>query len=447
MTAGREGRWTAYANRLLAAEISTLTRYYDRLVQYARLGHDRGVLFDLVDCPQKTLAAAGDSLAGLHGPAQRCAVLLNGNFNHSLDIQGLLRAIRGEVDRRSRVIAVLYNPYFAAIYRFANRLGLRGGPTPTTFVTHTDLENIARLAGFHVVRTRSAVYSPLRLLGLGTLVNRVLPALPVLRHLNFTEIVVLAPNLTPPPEDRPSISVIVPTRNERGNIEAALEGLREVRTQLPGLEVVFVEGHSSDGTWDEIQRLMPRYAADFTVSAYQQTGRGKGDAVRLGFGRATGDLITILDADLTVPAAALPRFYNAYRDGLGDFINGSRLVYGTESGAMRTLNTLGNVLFAKALSHVLSVRLGDSLCGTKLFARQDYARFTAWRGDFGDFDPFGDFEMLFPAAILGLSMIDLPIRYLARTYGETNISRFRHGWMLLKMTAIGFLRVRLGIVR
>jgi hypothetical protein len=440
------GRWTAYANRLLAAEISTLTRYYDRLVQYARLDHDRGVLFDLIDCPRKATAAAGDTLADLRGPGQRGVVLLNGNFNHSLDIQGLLRVIRGDVDRGSRVIAVLYNPYFALVYRLANRLGLRAGPAPTTFVTYTDLENIARLAGFRVVRTRAAVYSPLRLLGLGTLVNRLLPAVPLLRHLNFAAIVVLAANLTPPSQERPSISVIVPARNERGNIAAALEGLREVAPDLPGLEVVFVEGHSSDGTWDEIQQLMGGFASDFKVAAYQQTGTGKGDAVRLGFSRATGEVITILDADLTVPAAALPRFYNAYRDGLGDFINGSRLVYGTESGAMRALNTLGNALFAKALSRVLSVRLGDSLCGTKLFARQDYARFAAWRRDFGDFDPFGDFEMLFPAAILGLSMVDLPIRYLSRTYGETNISRFRHGWMLLKMTAIGFVRVRLGIV-
>lgn len=445
MTSPSDGRWTAYANRLLAAEISTLTRYYDRLVQYARLSHDRGVLFDLVDCPEKTLAAAGDPLSGLHGHPQRWAVLLNGNFNHSLDIQGLLRGIRGEVDRNARVIAVLYNPYFAAVYRLANRLGLRGGPTPTTFVTHTDLENIARLSGFRVVRTRASVYSPLRLFGLGTLVNRILPAMPLLRHLNFASIVVLAANVTPPPQERPSISVIVPTRNERGNIEAALEGLRQVSADLPGLEVVFVEGHSSDGTWDEIQRLMPRYASDFTVAAYQQTGTGKGDAVRLGFGRATGDLVTILDADLTVPAAALPRFYNAYRDGLGDFINGSRLVYGTESGAMRALNTLGNVMFAKALSRVLSVRLGDSLCGTKLFARQDYARFTAWRGDFGDFDPFGDFDLLFGAARLNLRIIDLPVRYRARTYGETKIDRFSHGWLLLKMTAFGFKKLKLGL--
>jgi glycosyltransferase involved in cell wall biosynthesis len=296
-----------------------------------------------------------------------------------------------------------------------------------------------------VVRTRAAVYSPFRLLGLGTLLNTILPAVPGLRHFSFTAIVVLAPIAST--GEPVSVSVIVPARNERGNIEGALEGLRAVRGELPGLEVVFVEGHSTDGTWEEIQRAIPRYAPDFKIAAFQQTGKGKGDAVRLGLSRATGDVVTILDADLTVPPAALPRFYNAYRDGLGDFINGSRLVYGTESGAMRPLNRFGNVLFAKALSRVLSVRLGDSLCGTKLFARHDYARFTAWRRDFGDFDPFGDFEMLFPAAILGLTVVDLPIRYLARTYGTTQISRFRHGWMLLKMTAIGFLRVRLGVTR
>ena len=439
------GRWRVYTNRLLAGEISTLTRYYDRLVQYARLGHDRGLLFEMVDCPRKAVVGAGESLPEMRGPAQRSAVLLNGNFNHSHDIQGLLSVLRRDAARDSRVIAVLYNPYFAAIYRLANQLGLRAGDKPTTFVTYTDLENIARLSGFRVLRTRAAVYSPLRLLGLGTVLNRILPAVPLLRHFSFAAIVVLAPDVRP--DEQPSISVIVPTRNERGNIERALDGLLAVRGELPGLEVVFVEGHSNDGTWEEIQRLIPRYAPEFKISAFQQTGTGKGDAVRLGFGRATGDVVTILDADLTVPPSALPRFYNAYRDGLGDFINGSRLVYGTESGAMRTLNRMGNVLFAKALSHVLSVRLGDSLCGTKLFARHDYARFTAWRRDFGDFDPFGDFEMLFPAAILGLAVVDLPIRYLARTYGTTNISRFRHGWMLLKMTAIGFFRVRLGVAR
>ena len=111
---------------------------------------------------------------------------------------------------------------------------------------------------------------------------------------------------------------------------------------------------------------------------------------------------------------------------------------------MRFLNRLGNIFFAKALSFVLDTPLADSLCGTKLIARHDYQRIVRWRADFGDFDPFGDFELLFPAAILGLGIIDIPIRYRARTYGATSISRFRHGFMLLKMTVFGLFKVRLG---
>jgi glycosyltransferase involved in cell wall biosynthesis len=189
------------------------------------------------------------------------------------------------------------------------------------------------------------------------------------------------------------------------------------------------------------------YAAEFKVLAFRQEGKGKGDAVRLGFSRASSDILTILDADLTMPPNLLGRFYRAYAEGHGDLINGSRLLYTAEEEAMRFLNRMGNILFAKSLSRVLSVRIGDSLCGTKLMARHDYTRFTAWRHDFGDFDPFGDFELLFPAAVMGLTIVDVPVRYGARTYGETNISRFRHGWMLFMMTLTGFFKVRLGRVR
>jgi glycosyltransferase involved in cell wall biosynthesis len=166
--------------------------------------------------------------------------------------------------------------------------------------------------------------------------------------------------------------------------------------------------------------------------------------VRLGFGQATGDLLTILDADLTMPPELLGRFYDVYRTGLSDFVNGSRLVYPMEGEAMRFLNRLGNVFFAKSLSIVMGTRIGDSLCGTKLVSRHDYLRMTKWRQDFGDFDPFGDFELLFPAAVLTLGIVDVPVRYRARTYGSTNIRRFRDGWRLLKMTVAAFFKLRLG---
>jgi glycosyltransferase involved in cell wall biosynthesis len=190
--------------------------------------------------------------------------------------------------------------------------------------------------------------------------------------------------------------------------------------------------------------VLPLYAKRFSVRAFQQTGKGKSDAVRLGFRHATGDLLTILDADLTMPPEQLHRFYDAWCEGKADFVNGSRLLYPMEGEAMRFLNRLGNIFFARAVSSVLDARLGDTLCGTKLVTRIDYERMIRWRSDFGDFDPFGDFELLFPAAVLGLGTVDVPIAYRARTYGSTNIQRFRHGFMLLKMTLIGLLRVRAG---
>jgi glycosyltransferase involved in cell wall biosynthesis len=235
---------------------------------------------------------------------------------------------------------------------------------------------------------------------------------------------------------------VIPARNEKGNIEAALQRMPEFGGAA--LDVVFVEGHSTDGTWEEIQRVLPLYAHKFSVRAFRQTGKGKGDAVRLGFQNAHGDLLTILDADLTMPPELLQRSYDAWCEGQADFVNGSRLTYPMEGEAMRFLNRLGNLFFAHAVGAAVDLRLGDTLCGTKLLARVDHERMVRWRSAFGDFDPFGDFELIFPAAVLGLGSVDVPIAYRARTYGSTNILRFRHGLMLLKMTVIGFLRVRGG---
>jgi glycosyltransferase involved in cell wall biosynthesis len=268
-----------------------------------------------------------------------------------------------------------------------------------------------------------------------------MPAVPGLRWFSLVTVAVFRPVGVAADARRPSLSVVIPARNERGNIEHALRRLPDFATAT---EVIFVEGHSNDGTWEEIQRLLPEWneRSGVRVRACQQTGRGKADAVRLGFSQASGDVLTILDADLTMPPELLPRFFDAYCAGLGDFVNGTRLVYPMEGEAMRFLNRLANGFFAKALSWVLEVRLADTLCGTKLMARRDYERCVAWRKDFGEFDPFGDFELLFPAAVLGLGIIDVPVAYRSRTYGSTNIHRFRDGLVLLRMALTGLMKVR-----
>ena len=403
------------------------------------------MLLDAIDAPRKQIVASG-SLSEIAGDRDAVdVVLFNGNFNHSTDIQGLLETVRPHLGRRGRVVVALYNSYFAWLFRLADRLGLRQGPPIVTFITQADLQQLALLGGFDVVRLRPVAYLPWHFFGLGSLLNVVMPAVPGLRWLSLVTVAVLRPVIASDRE-RPSLSIVIPARNERGNIEDALRRMPDFGAPT---EVIFVEGHSSDGTWEEIQRVRSAWDGRnaLRVHAFQQVGRGKADAVRLGFSKATGDVLTILDADLTMPPERLTRFFDAYCKGTADFVNGTRLVYPMEGEAMRFLNRLGNVFFAKLLSFVLDVRLGDSLCGTKLVSRRDYERFVRWRSDFGDFDPFGDFELLFPAAVLGTGIIDIPVYYRARTYGTTNIRRFHDGAILFRMSMIGLLRIKSGSLR
>ncbi|MEM6730781.1 MAG: glycosyltransferase family 2 protein [Myxococcota bacterium] len=429
----------AQLRRQVAEEISQMARYVDEVVQLAPLDHDSGQLLDFVDAKRKRVARSVEELKLDLSLDARALIVLNGNFNHSFDIEGLLRSLKPNVARGTRIAVVLYNPYLEGIHQLAHEWGLRPGDAPSTFITSVDLSNVCRLAGFDIARERPTSFIPFGEATRG--LNRLVRATPIVRRASLASVVVLRPIV--PSENLPSLSVVIPARNERGNIEDALIRLRPLNERVP-MEVVFVEGNSTDGTWDEIQRVVATYSEEYELKAFKQPGKGKNDAVRVGFTHASKDLLTILDADLTMPPELLHRFYDAYVAGRGDFINGSRLTYPMEGEAMRPLNRLGNVFFAKSLSFVLDTPLSDSLCGTKLLSRRDYERVIRWRQDFGDFDPFGDFELLFPASTLALGIVDVPVRYRARTYGETNIRRFRDGAKLLGMTQVGLRRVRMG---
>ena len=435
----RHPAWRMFVHSLIGAEISVCARYFERVISLCRGSQDDTPLYKMIESPEHQVMESIDSVVEqIKSHPDYNAVVLNGTFNYEHDIEGMLRSLWEAMSRTSRIIAVIYNPYFRGLYHLANKLGIRQSEEPTTFVTSIDLQNIAKLAGFEIVRIRPVGLLPWRLGGIGTLINRVFAAIPVLRYLGLAWVVIMRP--VKPEVHKPSLSIVIPARNERGNIESAL-------TRMPDLgvvpEIIFVEGHSNDGTWEEIERVAEKYRDKFPIQCFKQTGKGKADAVRLGFSKATGELLTILDADLTMPPELLGRFYGAWCSGLADFINGNRLVYPMEGEAMKFLNWLGNIFFAKALSFVLDSRLGDSLCGTKLISKRDYQRFVAWRRDFGDFDPFGDFELIYPACSLGLGIVDVPIRYRDRVYGTTNIRRFYHGMMLFKMTWFGFCHIKI----
>lgn len=432
---------SGYISQLIAAEISNFTRYYDKLIQLFPLEFDTLEIYQKIVARKKEICHRLDDLSDFSNEESlRTAFLLNGNFNYSNDVEGVLEKCYQRLSRTSRVVLVAYNPYLASVYKLANLLRIRKAPMPTTYLTTTTLNDICSLAGYEIVKAKPVAYCPFKLFGIGTFLNWLLPSLPLINYLSLCFVITIRP--VKPSTAQKKLSIIIPARNEKGNIEPAIQQLKDSSISC---ELIFVEGHSTDDTWNEILRVKEKFGSErFSIKAFQQGGRGKNDAVRLGFSEATGELLTILDADLTVPPDLLERFYRAWHAGHADFVNGSRLVYPMEGGAMRILNLFGNMFFAKAISFVSGMKLTDTLCGTKLLEKHDWDRICNWRKDFGEFDPFGDFELIFGASTLSLGCVNVPIQYRARVYGETNISRFSHGFMLLRMTITGFFRMRMG---
>ncbi|MBL8798938.1 MAG: glycosyltransferase [Planctomycetia bacterium] len=357
-------------------------------------------------------------------------IILSDLVNDLWDVQGVFERLAALARPHTRILLNSYSRLWAPPLAAARHCGLARPNLRQNWLTPEDTANLLHLAGFEVLRAWQEVLLPLPVPALGPLANRFLVKLPGFRSLaltNFTAARLLPP--PPPVEAPPLVSVIVPARNEAGNVPAIFERVPE----FPGgTELIFVEGHSSDNTRAAIEQALSEHP-ERNARLYIQTGKGKGDAVRLGFANATGDVLMILDADLTVPPEDLPRFHDALVAGRGEFINGVRLVYPMEGQAMRPLNFLGNKFFSLAFSWLLGQPIKDTLCGTKVLRRRDYEVIAANRGYFGDFDPFGDFDLLFGAAKLNLRIIDLPVRYRDRTYGTTNIQRWRHGWLLLRM--------------
>lgn len=238
--------------------------------------------------------------------------------------------------------------------------------------------------------------------------------------------------------DNPSATVVIPCRNEKGNVQPAVD---RVPAFCDDIEFLFIEGGSSDGTWEEIERVI-KMRPDLDIKALKQSGTGKGDAVRAGFDAARGDILMIQDADLTAPPEDLPKFYDALVGRRGDFINGTRLVYPMDSEAMRFLNLVANNLFSLTFTWLLNQRFTDTLCGTKVLTADHYRKIAENRAYFGEFDPFGDFDLILGAARLNMKVQEIPVRYRAREYGSTQISRFRHGMMLIRMTIFAFIKLK-----
>ncbi len=365
-------------------------------------------------------------------------IILSDLVNELWDVQQVFELIGQCSLPSTRVVLNAYSRLWEIPRRVAETLGLAKPQLSQNWLTRQDLANLLYLSGFETIRAFSEIMWPLRTPGLDTLCNRYLVKLGLFSWMGITNFLVARPRPQPSGDPERTVSVIVPARNEAGNIRRIFE---EMPAMGGGTELIFVEGHSHDNTYETIEReieLWPNRRARL----FRQSGKGKGDAVRLGFAQASGEVLMILDADLTVPPEDLPRFYDAWWRGTGEFVNGVRLVYPMQDRAMRFFNLLGNKFFSLAFTWLLGQSVKDTLCGTKVLSKRDYDMIAANRSYFGDLDPFGDFDLLFGAAKYNLKIVDLPVRYRERTYGTTNIQRWRHGWLLLRMALLAMLRIK-----
>ncbi len=356
---------------------------------------------------------------------------------HLQDIEETFRGIRAFCRPDTRLVVSYYSFLWEPVLQLGELMGLKMPQQHQNWLSTEDISNLLLLANFQVIRTEYRLLIPKRVPWLSDLINRYFGPLPLIRHLCLCRYIVARPmNLRVKNEF--STTILIPCRNERGNVAAAVERLPDFGRQQ---EIIFVEGNSTDGTRDEIERIIGDHP-ERNIKLLVQGGHGKGDAVRTGFAAARGDILMILDGDLTVPPEDLPKFYRALAEDQGEFINGCRLVYPMEKQAMRFLNLLGNKFFSMMFTWLLNQRFKDTLCGTKALFRKDYERIQAGSAYFGDFDPFGDFDLIFGAVKQNLKVVEIPIRYQERTYGDTNIKRFKHGWLLLRMTLFAFRKVK-----
>ncbi len=379
-----------------------------------------------------------DDLEALQTDEKFDYILLVNVIGYVDDIQASLNGLKKICKPDTRIIIVYFNYLWQPLMKFAEWFGLRMRRPIMHWLPLQDIRNILKLSDFETVKADYQILMPVYIPVISTLLNRIIVKVPFFRKLALNEIVIARICEKRGDAEDTTCSVVVPCRNEKGNIENAVQRIPDMGRHT---ELIFVEGHSKDDTSAECFRVQKAYP-DRDIQVLVQDGKGKADAVRKGFRHAKGDVLMILDADLTIPPESLPKFFEAIVSGKGELVIGSRLVYQMEKEAMRTLNLLGNKFFSTMFTYLLDQRIRDTLCGTKVLRRRDYEKIVAGRSYFGDFDPFGDFDLLFGAAKLNFQIVEIPIRYRERTYGSTQIDRFRHGWLLLKMTAFAMRKIK-----
>ena len=363
------------------------------------------------------------------------------DIDDTVDVQRAFQNFKPLCERHTRLLITTYNHLWEPIVTLAESLGMKVPRVEQNWLSAADVRNLLELTGYELLETRRIILLPKYIPLLSSFLNSFCARLPGLNSLCMTEVHVARLKSAPVDKEKLSISVIIPCKDERGNVEDAVRRIPNLGGQT---EIIFCDDKSTDGTADEVKRLQELHP-ECDIRLVAGPGISKAQNVWTGFNAATGDILMILDADLTTMPEELPYFIDAIATGTAEFVNGSRLIYPVPRGAMKGANMLGNKFFSLAFSYLLNQRVKDTLCGTKVLWRSDWERIKHLLGSWGIEDRWGDYELLFGASKLNLRIIDLPVHYQERIYGTTKMTKvFHNGLVMLKMCWHGFLKLKLG---
>lgn len=352
-------------------------------------------------------------------------------FNHIFDTVDILRAlerIRRHCTPETRIVVINYSQLWEPVLEIASKIGLRSQFVESNWVSENDIRGFLKLAGFRPVRKHRLMLFPKWIPGFSRLLNGLLARLPGLRGLCLMQVMVARPLAEPKHEDDITVSVVVPCRNEAGNVRQAVERIPKMGKHT---EILFCDDRSTDGTADEVRRMIALYP-DKDIRLVEGPGICKAENVWAGFRAARADVLVILDADLTVMPEELPMFVRALVTLQGDFVNGSRLIYPMPHLAMKFANMIGNKFFGWVFSFLLDQRIKDTLCGTKVLWRKDWCRMEVNLGSWGIKDLWGDYELLFGASKLHMEVVEVPVHYQERIHGVTKMTKvFSNGLRML----------------
>jgi SAM-dependent methyltransferase len=374
-------------------------------------------------------------------PGEKFDYILFNDIGDTVDVLQALRNLRPLCLRHTRLLIKTYNHLWEPLVTFAEWTGMKVPRMEENWLSTADIRNLMKLAGFEALETHWIVLLPKYVPVLSAFLNRFCARLPLIKKLCMTQVVVARALPPAVPREELSVSVIIPCKDEKGNVEDAVQRIPQLGRQT---EIIFCDDQSTDGTAEEVIRVRSLFP-EKNIRLEYGPGVCKSKNVWTGFNAATGDILMILDADLTTMPEQLVYFLEVVASGQAEFVNGSRLVYPVPKGAMNTANMLGNKFFSIAFTYLLGQRVKDTLCGTKVLWRSDWERIRPMLGSWGTEDRWGDYELLFGTAKLNLKILDLPVHYQERIYGSTKMTKvFRNGLIMLKMCWHGFLNLKLG---